>query len=173
MTIFKKYLLTVFITLFFCSPIYSAESKSKKDGVWNTGQDDISHMKGKNSNYKKGHDALKQAKKYDQKKKFVKSKKRFNDAIKFFILANEENPSQPDILNHLGYSFRKTGDFAMAEIYYEQGLAIDPHHIGINEYLGELYVETNRIDKAKERLMVLKNCNCEEYEKLNNLISKY
>jgi len=173
MTIFKKYLLTVFITLFFCSPIYSAESKSKKDGVWNTGQDDISHTKGKNSNYKKGHDALKQAKKYDQKKKFVKSKKRFNDAIKFFVLANEENPSQPDILNYLGYSFRKTGDFAMAEIYYEQGLAINPHHIGINEYLGELYVETNRIDKAKERLMVLKDCNCEEYEKLNNLISKY
>ena len=173
MTIFKKYLLTVFITLFFCSPIYSAESKSKKDGVWNTGQDDISYMKGKNSNYKKGYDALKQAKKYDQKKKSGKAKKRFNDAIKFFVLANKENPSQPDILNYLGYSFRKTGDFAMAEIYYEQGLAINPHHIGINEYLGELYVETNRIDKAKERLMVLKDCNCEEYEKLNNLISKY
>ena len=61
----------------------------------------------------------------------------------------------------------------MAEIYYEQGLAINPHHIGINEYLGELYVETNRIDKAKERLMILNDCNCEEYEKLNNLISKY
>jgi tetratricopeptide (TPR) repeat protein len=173
MTIFKKYLLTVFITLFFCSPVYSAESKSEKDGVWNTGQDDISHMKGKNSNYKKGRDALKQAKKYDQKKKSGKAKKRFNDAIKFFVLANKENPSQPDILNYLGYSFRKTGDFVMAEIYYEQGLAINPHHIGINEYLGELYVETNRIDKAKERLMILKDCNCEEYEKLNNLISKY
>ena len=75
MTIFKKYLLTVFITLFFCSPVYSAESKSEKDGVWNTGQDDISHMKGKNSNYKKGRDALKQAKKYDQKKNLVKQKK--------------------------------------------------------------------------------------------------
>ena len=170
---FKKYLLTVFITLFFCIPVYSAASESQKDSVWNTGKDDISHMKGKNSNYKKGYDALKQAKKYDQKEKSDKAKKRFNDAIKFFILANEENPSQPDILYYLGYSLSKIGDFAMAEIYYEQGLAIDPHHIGINEYLGELYVETNRIDKAKERLMILNDCNCEEYEKLNNLISKY
>ena len=170
---FKKYLLTVFITLFFCSPVYSAESKSEKDGVWNTGQDDISYMKGKNSNYKKGYDAVKQAKKYDQKEKSDKAKKRFNDAIKFFILANEENPSQPDILNHLGYSFRKTGDFAMAEIYYEQGLAIDPLHIGINKYLSELYIETNRIGKAKKRLEILKSCNCEEYKELKNLISKY
>ena len=170
---FKKYLLTVFITLFFCSPVYSAESKSEKDGVWNTGQDDISYMKGKNSNYKKGYDALKQAKKYDQKEKSDKAKKRFNDAIKFFILANEENPSQPDILNYLGYSLRQVGDFLMAEIYYEQGLTINPAHIRINKYLGELYVETNRINKAKERLKVLEDCKCKEFEELQNLISKY
>ena len=169
----KKYLLPFFIIIFFYSTVYSATSKSEKDGVWNTGRDDISHMKGKNSNYKKGYDAHKQAKKYDQKEKSDKAKKRFNDAIKFFILANEENPSQPDILYYLGYSFSKIGDFAMAEIYYEQGLSIDPHHIGINEYLGELYVETNRIDKAKERLKVLENCKCKEFDKLQNLISKY
>ena len=170
---FKKYLLTVFITLFFCSPVCSAVSKSQKDGVWNTGQDDISHLKGKNSNYKKGYDALKQAKKYDQKKKSGKAKKRFNDAIKFFVLANKENPSQPDILNYLGYSYAKVDDFLMAEIYYEQGLIINPKHIEINEYLGVLYVKTNRVIKAKERLKVLKNCKCEEFEKLQNLISKY
>ena len=33
-----------------------------------------------------------------------------------------------------------------------KGLALEPNHIGINEYLGELYVVTNRIDLAKERL---------------------
>ena len=41
---------------------------------------------------------------------------------------------------------------------------------GINEYLGELYVVTNRIDLAKERLSVLKNCNCEEYKELKEII---
>ena len=43
-------------------------------------------------------------------------------------------------------------------------------HNGINEYLGELYVQTNRIDKANERLEVLKGCNCEEYGELELII---
>jgi hypothetical protein len=60
----------------------------------------------------------------------------------------------------------------MAEIYYEQGLELNPLHNGINEYLGELYVQTNRIDKAKERLEVLKNCNCEEFNELDAVIKK-
>ena len=170
----KKYLILTFITLLFYTPVFSAGiSSSDKDGTWKTGKDDKLYMKGKNSNFKKATDAIKQAKKYAKKKKNNKAKKRYDDAIKFLILANEENPNQPDILNYLGYSYRKVGDFLMAEIYYEQGLAVDSEHIGINEYLGELYVETNRIDKAKERLEVLKNCKCEEFKELQNLISKY
>ena len=58
----------------------------------------------------------------------------------------------------------------MAEIYYLEGLNIDPNHNGINEYLGELYVQTNRMDLAKERLAVLKNCNCEEFQELKEII---
>ena len=50
------------------------------------------------------------------------------------------------------------------------GLKIEPDHKGINEYLGELYVVTNRIELAKQRLDVLKNCNCEEYEELKDII---
>ena len=57
-----------------------------------------------------------------------------------------------------------------AEIYYLMGLEIDPKHNGINEYLGELYVQTNRIDKANERLEVLKTCNCKEYQELELII---
>ena len=58
----------------------------------------------------------------------------------------------------------------MAEIYYLEGLNLDPNHKGINEYLGELYVQTNRIDLAKERLDILKNCNCKEYIELKEII---
>ena len=47
---------------------------------------------------------------------------------------------------------------------------IDPTHVGINEYLGELYVVTNRMKKAKERLAVLEECNCEEYDELKQVI---
>jgi len=49
---------------------------------------------------------------------------------------------------------------------------LDSDHLGINEYLGELYVQTNRIELAKERLEVLKGCNCEEYEELKELIEE-
>ena len=49
-------------------------------------------------------------------------------------------------------------------------MEIDPNHKGINEYLGELYVVTNRMDLAKERLKVLETCNCEEYNELKEII---
>ena len=54
--------------------------------------------------------------------------------------------------------------------YYLLGLEIDPKHKGINEYLGELYVATDRHNLAVERLEVLKGCNCEEYEELKDVI---
>ena len=165
---FKKYLILILITFFINNSVYSAE----KDGVWKTGDEDKLYMKGKNSNYKKGKDALKQAKRYYKKKKMHKAKKRFNDAIKFFILANEKYPQDPDILNYLGYSLKKVDDFIMAEIYYTNGLEIDPKHIGLNSNFGKLYVETKQIDKAKERLSSLENCSCKEFEELKSLIQK-
>ena len=55
--------------------------------------------------------------------------------------------------------------------YYLQGLAIDPNHKGINEYLGELYVATKRHSLAVERLEVLKGCDCKEYEDLKAIIA--
>ena len=70
----------------------------------------------------------------------------------------------------MGFTSRKTDNFKEAENYYLKGLDLDPKHNGINEYLGELYVQTNRIDKANERLAVLKNCNCEEYQELELII---
>ena len=50
------------------------------------------------------------------------------------------------------------------------GLEINPNHVGINEYLGELYVATNRLDLAKERLKILESCSCEEYTELKEII---
>ena len=169
----KKYSILILITFFINNSLNSAGTNSDdQDPTWKRGNEDLSHMKGKNSNFKRGVDALNQAKKYDKKGKTDKSIKRFKDSLKFFELANEENPNEPDILNLLGFTSRKVGDYTMAEIYYEQGLELNPLHNGINEYLGELYVQTNRIDKAKERLEVLKNCNCEEFNELDAMIKK-
>ena len=84
--------------------------------------------------------------------------------------AYSSDKKNPDILNYMGYTSRKIGDFEQAEKFYLTGLSIKPDHNGINEYLGELYVQTNRIDKANERLDVLKNCNCKEYIELKQVI---
>ena len=65
---------------------------------------------------------------------------------------------------------RKTGDLKKAEFFYLQGLKFDANHLGINEYLGELYVQTNRMELAKKRLFVLSGCKCKEYEELKELI---
>mgnify|MGYP001318031770 CR=1 FL=1 len=169
----KKYITIVLISLIYSTHIFSAEDSSNSSSEPNSdGRDDTGYYSSKkDSNLKIGLGAIKKAKKYEKKEKKKKSKKQFNKAIKYLALANKENPGQPDILNYLGYSLRKVNDFSMAEIYYLEGLEIDPNHIGINEYLGELYVVTNRIDLAKERLEVLSSCNCVEYSELKVIIA--
>ena len=124
------------------------------------------------SNYDKGASIIKKAKKLESKGKIEKANKRYKKALEYLIKSNEKNPNQPDTLNYLGFALRKLGNFEEAEKYYLQGLNIKPDHQGINEYLGELYIKTNRIDLAKERLEVLKNCKCEEYDELKELIDK-
>ena len=122
------------------------------------------------SDYDKAVQSIKFAKKYEKKGKLDKAKKRYLKAQKLLLKSNEEKPNQADTLNYLGFTTRKLGDFENGEKYYLQGLAIKPDHIGINEYLGELYVATNRMDLAKERLKVLETCNCEEYNELKEII---
>ena len=122
------------------------------------------------SNYEKAVTLIKSAKKYDKKGKFDKAEKRYKKAFKLLVVSNKKKPNNPDTLNYLGFTQRKLGDFEKGESYYLEGLAIEPNHIGINEYLGELYVVTNRIELAKERLNVLTNCNCEEYNELKEII---
>jgi len=124
------------------------------------------------SNYDKGASLIKKAKKLEKKDKVEKANKRYEKALEYLIKSNKEKPNQPDTLNYLGFALRKLENFEEAEKYYLLGLNIKPDHQGINEYLGELYIITDRMDLAKERLEVLKNCNCEEYDELKELIDK-
>ena len=122
------------------------------------------------SNYDKAVESIKFAKKYEAKGKLEKAKKRYAKAQKLLLKSNSKKPNQADTLNYLGFTTRKLGDYENGEKYYLQGLEIEPNHIGINEYLGELYVATNRLNLAKERLKILENCNCEEYTELKEII---
>ncbi|MDA8618775.1 hypothetical protein N9L17_02735 [Candidatus Pelagibacter bacterium] len=113
---------------------------------------------------------VKRAGKLEKKDKLDNAKKLYSQAFKKLEKAHKKNKKDPDILNYMGFTSRKVGNFDVAEKFYLQGLSIKPNHNGINEYLGELYVQTNRIDKANERLAILKNCNCDEYKELELII---
>ena len=126
----------------------------------------------KDSLYKSAEKLILRAKKLENKDKVEKALSLYSKAFKKLEKAYAKNKKSPDILNYLGYTLRKAGDFENAETYYLKGLELDAGHLGINEYLGELYVQTNRIDLAKKRLAVLKGCKCEEYEELKELIDK-
>ena len=114
---------------------------------------------------------IKAAKKFEEKNNLKNAKKRYEKAKKLLIQSNKKFPNKANTLNYLGFTTRKLGDFENGEKYYLQGLAIEPNHVGINEYLGELYVATNRHNLAVERLEILESCNCEEYNQLKAVIA--
>ena len=125
---------------------------------------------GKATLYNSGKKLILRAKKLEKKDKVEKARKLYLKALNKFEKAYIKDKKNADLLNYLGYALRKTGDFEKAEKFYLEGLEIKPDHKGINEYLGELYIKTNRIELAKERLEVLKDCKCEEFEELKELI---
>ena len=158
---------TSIISLFF---MISLISSSLSAGSSSAGSGDNGSSKTR-TQYDMAVSHINAAKKFEKKNKLEKAKKRYKKAQKLLLQSNKKIPDKADTLNYLGFTTRKLGDFENGEKYYLQGLAIEPGHVGINEYLGELYVATKRHNLAVERLEVLKNCNCEEYNQLKAVIA--
>ena len=154
-----KFLITLLILLGLSINLNSVHAAS---GGSNTGS----------SLYKSGKKLVIKAKKLEEKNKIAKAESLYLKALDKLEKAYAKDKKNADILNYLGYSLRKTGNLEKAETFYLKGLKLDSGHLGINEYLGELYVQTGRIELAKERLEVLKGCKCEEYDELKELIEK-
>ena len=114
-----------------------------------------------------------QADGYKQAKSLIDDQQ-YAKAIPILQQLIKDKGAYADALNLLGYSYRKSGDAKTALEYYNQALAMEPKHLGANEYLGELYLEMKMPDKAKERLAVLKSAcgDCEEYKELESAIKK-
>ena len=106
-------------------------------------------------------------------------KEKYKSAInKFKKLLNKksDNYTQADIYNYLGFTHRKLKKYDDAETYYLKALKLDSSHVGALEYIGELYLETNRIEDAKNSLQKLKSAAGEssnEYLELSTLIENY
>ena len=151
-----KKITILLITLFLSTSLMAAGSDSSSDTS--------------DSFYDDAVKLVKRAGKLEKKEKLDRAKKLYSQAFSKLEKAYKSDKKNPDILNYMGYTTRKVGNFEQAEKFYLEGLRIKPDHNGINEYLGELYVQTNQINKANERLAVLKNCNCDEYNELELII---
>lgn len=93
-------------------------------------------------------------------------------------LKKVNDTASADWNNLMGYAHRKarTPDFAAAERYYNEALRIEPKHRGALEYSGELYLMTNELAKAEQRLAALdKACflPCNEFTLLKKAIDGY
>ncbi len=88
----------------------------------------------------------------------------------------QEAPTDPDVLNLLGFSHRKLGHNDQSLDYYKRALAQDPDHRGANEYLGELYLQMNDLASAQgqqKKLEALCPSGCEEREDLDKAIEAF
>ncbi len=99
---------------------------------------------------------------------------KYEQAIPLLQKVVARDPKNADAWNGLGFANRKLGKYADALGFYEKALAINPEHLGANEYLGELYLLTGDMPKAQERLARLdKLCpfGCQEYRDLKAAIA--
>ena len=97
-------------------------------------------------------------------------------AIKYLLKAVGKDRKNADAYNLLGYSNRKLGFNDKAFDYYKIALKLDPRHPGVHEYIGELYLKRNELEKAKEHLKHLDSIcffGCEEYDDLKEAIENY
>src|SRR4030095_17145029 len=111
---------------------------------------------------------------FDSARALVDAQK-YDEALPALRQIDQQNPNNPDVLNLIGFSLRRTGKTDEALDYYNRALALNPTHLGANEYLGEIYLESRQPDKAKERLAVLRQAcgDCEEFEDLSAQIDQY
>lgn len=100
----------------------------------------------------------------------------YDSAIALLRQLAEETPDDADVHNLLGFSHRKLGEYDVAFEHYQRALAIDPEHIRAHEYLGELYLQTDRLADAEAQLEKVDDlCSlfCKERRMLKKAIKEY
>ena len=85
-------------------------------------------------------------------------------------------PGNADAHNLYAYAIRKGAQPRMDLVFrhYNEALRIDPQHRGAHEYLGEAYLMTGNLGKAKEHLAILGrlcSAGCEEQATLQRAVT--
>jgi tetratricopeptide (TPR) repeat protein len=97
----------------------------------------------------------------------------YSDALSHLDKVVASDPKNADAWNMIGFSDRKLGKLPDSLNAYEKALAINPGHLGANEYLGELYLQMGDMPKAEAQLARLDQlCSgtCTEYKTLKGMI---
>ena len=146
----KKILITILVS-FIVSTSYSAGTDS-----------------GNETNYGKD---FKSAVKLISKKKYDNAIEKLMDLVD----VSSSDFTKADVLNEIGFAFRKNNDLDNASKYYLMALKEDPNHLGALEYQGEMFVDLGQKDKALANLNKLKDLVGEEnsfYKELDSYISR-
>ena len=102
---------------------------------------------------------------------------RYDAAIASLDALAAEDPGDADVYNLLGYAKRKMGRYDESYADYQKALEIDPEHREALEYLGELYLQTDRLAEAEATLARLKDAcgffGCDERRELEEAIEAY
>ena len=111
-------------------------------------------------------------------RKAIKAVKKedYTTAIELLQQSLDKNPKNANAWNYMGYSLRNLKRYDEALAAYEKALKLKPKHKGAIEYLGELYLQTNQLDKAKAQLKRLDDVcflSCKEFRKLKKQIQQY
>ena len=64
-------------------------------------------------------------------------------------------PGNADAWNELGFSYRNVENYRQSEAAYKRALGLDPEHLGALNYQGYLFIETGRVEQARENLSAL------------------
>jgi tetratricopeptide (TPR) repeat protein len=73
------------------------------------------------------------------------------------------------VANLIGYSYRKLGDYKVAQVWYERALKADPNHVKTWQYYGLWQVEQGNRDQAQyhlTKIAQLAGTNSDEYRSL-------
>lgn len=80
---------------------------------------------------------------------------------------------EADVLNLMGYAYRKMGNFTQSRIHYTRALSLDPNHKGALEYMGELELQTSNYAAARDLLQRLQQQCPDGCEELDDLIGAF
>ena len=82
-------------------------------------------------------------------------KEEWKQALKLLQPLTKSHPNSADVFNLIGFTQRKTGQFDVSLKNYQRALKLDPRHLEAHVYLGELYIQTNKLEMAVEHAKII------------------